>query len=321
MSEFTHSFDEDVVQNAITYDEQFKRVFCRKDVLAGILINIIPEYKDLTHSQVMNLIKTSEFAKINAEVLNGDDVDFDKKIIYDVVIKTKLPNSDEEVQSVIFFDLEMQRRYNKEYPLLHRAIYYTSRLLAKQLKKGDSYKMLRPVYSTWICLQGTPSELQNSVCSFRLAGTNNEGKDVTALVQASQLINIDLVMLSEDYDWDQSDAIVIKYLQSILKNRLQDRSFNPYLDCNNASLLKEVQTLMSKEEEWLDDIKYERQEARKEGRAEGRAEARAEALGKHLRALLGLTNNLEQTLTLLQEEGYTKEEVEVALKQLDTQRG
>ena len=68
-----------------------------------------------------------------------------------------------------------------------------------------------------------------------------------------------------------------------------------------------------------------REEGREEGieigRAEGRAEARAEALGKHLQTFLGLTNNLEQTLTLLQEEGYTKEEVEIALKQLDNQRG
>ena len=31
----------------LTYDAAFKRIFSRKDVLAGILINTIPDYKNL----------------------------------------------------------------------------------------------------------------------------------------------------------------------------------------------------------------------------------------------------------------------------------
>ena len=153
--------------NTISYDEAFKRVFCRKDVLAGILINIVPEYKNLTHKQVMDLIVTSKFDKINAEVLSEEDVKFNKKVIYDVLIKASLPSTGKMIQSIIFFDLEMQRKYNQTYSILNRAIYYTSRLIARQLSVKESYDKLCPVYSTWICLQDVPVKLQNSVCSFR----------------------------------------------------------------------------------------------------------------------------------------------------------
>lgn len=32
------------------------------------------------------------------------------------------------------------------------------------------------------------------------------------------LINIDFLLLSEDYDWDTSDATIIKFLQAVFKN-------------------------------------------------------------------------------------------------------
>ena len=154
------------------------------------------------------------------------------------------------------------------YSVVSRAVYYASRLLAKQLSKKQSYNELRPVYSAWICIRGVPVDLRNTVCSFRFEGTNSKGKDISSLVKDSQLINIDLLLLSEKYDWDTEDDTVIKFLQSIFKNKLQDNEFNPYIKADR-SLQEEVQLLMSKEEEYQEELRLERKEAREEGQNQG----------------------------------------------------
>ena len=46
------------------------------------------------------------------------------------------------------------------------------------------------------------------------------------------LINIDLLLLSEKHDWNPADAMVVKFLQAIFKDKLRDNNFNPYLRVN-----------------------------------------------------------------------------------------
>lgn len=127
-----------------------------------------------------------------------------------------------------------------------------------------------PVYSTWICLYGIPEELQNTVHSFRLQDLGNPH-----IVLQKSLFNIDLLLLPEKYDWDTSDATIIKFLQAVFKNRMTDSAFNPFLQIS-PEIESEVESIMTAQEEYEYELQVEREQAAAEGRAKGREEGRAE---------------------------------------------
>ena len=122
------------------------------------------------------------------------------------------------------------------------------------------------MYSTWICLCGIPEELQNTVHSFRLQDIGNPH-----IIMQKSLFNIDFLLLSEDYDWDTSDATIIKFLQAVFKNRMTDSAFNPFLQIS-PEIESEVESIMSAQEEYEYELQVEREQAAAEGRAEGKAE-------------------------------------------------
>lgn len=62
----------------------------------------------------------------------------------------------------------MQRKYNVEYPLIKRGVYYAAELLVRQLA-NNAYGNLVPVYSIWISRFGVKKELQNTVTRFRMS--------------------------------------------------------------------------------------------------------------------------------------------------------
>lgn len=128
-----------------------------------------------------------------------------------------------------------------------------------------------PVYSTWICLYDIPEAQQNTVQSFRLQNVLSD-----YYPSEKSLINIDLLLLSEKYDWNPADATVVKFLQAIFKDKLRD-NFNPHLRVNEE-IEKEVQVLMTAQEEYEYELQVEREQAAAEGRAEGRAEGKAEGI-------------------------------------------
>ena len=148
--------------------------------------------------------------------------------------------------------------------MVQRAIYYASRLLSSQLNRGDEFSRLRPVYSIWICMHEVPAALQNTVCSFRMNGTNSDGLDIRDLTNQAQILNVDFMFVSEEYDWDKDDATVIKFLQAIFKNQLERTEFNPYIE-PTTELRKEIGVLMTRDEELL----QEREAGRAEGKEEG----------------------------------------------------
>ena len=105
---------------------------------SGYSLGVIPEFKNLTHSEVMNRIVSSEIDSINAELLCSEDVEESQKVIYDILTKVIINQREQEVH--LLFDLEMQYKFNAGYPLMNRAIYYVSRLITKQRIKGANYK-------------------------------------------------------------------------------------------------------------------------------------------------------------------------------------
>lgn len=156
-----------------------------------------------------------------------------------------------------------------------------------------------PVYSTWICLYDIPEAQQNTVQSFRL-------QNVLSGYYPSEksLINIDLLLLSEKYDWNPADAMVVKFLQAIFKDKLRDNNFNPYLRVNEE-IEKEVQVLMTEQEQYEYELEAEKAEGRAEGRAEGKAEGIISAAVKlHMTDAGVLTSMLVDELLITPEQAH-----------------
>lgn len=83
------------------------------------------------------------------------------------------------------------------------------------------------------------------------------------------LLNVDLLLLSEEYNWDTEDDTVIKFLQAVFKNRLYDQDFNPYLKVD-AEISKEVQAIMKENEQFLAEMDYIREITAEKSLEEGR---------------------------------------------------
>lgn len=302
---FEDSVSSNHKDNKLSYDDAFKRFFSRKAVLAVLLKEIIPDYHDLSISEIEELIISSKINSLNAETLAEEDTIFGSKVLYDVVIQCAEPNTYTlpVLEANIIFDLEMQRKYQMPYSLYDRAIYYTSRLLARQSIEHSSYDKLLPVYSTWICLCGIPEELQNTVHSFRLQDVGTP-----QIMLQKSLFNVDFLLLSEDYDWDTSDATIIKFLQAVFKNRMADSAFNPFLQIS-PEIESEVESIMSAQEEYEYELQVEREQAAAEGRAKGIAEGRAEgiisaAVRMHMTDIGVLTGMLMDELLITPEQAH-----------------
>lgn len=264
---FSNNRNANSVVNNLTFDTAFKKVFRRKDVLAGILINVVPEFKGMTYEEVKERIPESSISIVNADLKENEDVDENQKIIYDVITEVLIPYGKKEVH--LIFDLEMQRKYNAGYPLMNRAIYYTSRLIAKQAIEKADYNSLVPVQSTWICLKGVPKHLQNRAFHFEYTAYEDEKIVDDVKLSGQNLTRIDLLLLSEDYDWDYHDTAVIKFLQSVFKDNLKNDMFNPYiLDVDD--LEEEVSDMLGGKEQFEYEREYELGQALKQGIEQGK---------------------------------------------------
>lgn len=259
-----------------TYDSNFKKVFSRKEVLAGILLGVIPEFKHSTIDAVRDSIETSKFSTLNAEVLNAEDTEESQKVIYDVLVIVNVPKAGKQ-EVHLLFDLEMQCNYRPGYPLMNRAIYYTSRLITKQRVEKAKYEELLPVRSTWISVRNIPKDLQNRMVHVTLKAYDSYGIKLSEKFDGIDLIGIDFILLSENYDWDVNDDTTVKFLQSIFNNRLSDKKFNPFIKITNE-IESEVLALTTDLDHYNAELDAELEAGRAEGRAAGRAEGRAEGI-------------------------------------------
>ncbi|MDO4499781.1 MAG: PD-(D/E)XK nuclease family transposase [Erysipelotrichaceae bacterium] len=163
-------------------DERSRNILSNKRVLANVMKAVIPEYQNLSISEIVELIEDGGDSR-NVKGIQNEDIRVEgAKIIYDVLFTAKLPNSEDSIG--LYIDVESQNVVNPGYPLLKRAIYYSSRLIARQKNEsfsGSDYGKLRKVYTIWICFNpGKNSEdTINHYClsEEHLKGEYHEHKD------------------------------------------------------------------------------------------------------------------------------------------------
>lgn len=241
-----------------------KKFFQRKEALAGILLNVVPEFRQLSHAEVMDRIISSEVNSDYAELFSTEDVEQNQTVIYDVVVRVAVNYQERDVH--LIFDLEMQRKFKPNYPLFNRMIYDTSRIISKQKIKKANYKELIPVQSTWICVKNVPKELENRAFHFEFSAYEDfrPAEVDRSYFDGIDLVRMDLILLSEGYDWDYNDPQVIKFLQSIFHNNMKSTMFNPYVTMDE-SVEKEVEAIMRDNDLYEADMRAERRDGEKIG--------------------------------------------------------
>ena len=253
----------------LSRDEAFKRFFSRRTVLAATIKDSIKEFENMSFQEVVDCLVPSEDDPDFVKKLSEEITEYGNKVLLDIIFECKIKSRVESTRLIV--DLEMQRKYNMDYPVIKRGLYYASELLARQLPESNDYSKLVPVYSIWISRFGVKKALQNTVTRFRIHAENSDGVDVSELEEQARLINVDLITLSPDYDWDVDDAMQVKFLQSIFNSGYANKMFNPYVEVTD-SMINEIHTIKTKEDEYRHELEVELAQGRKEGREEGREE-------------------------------------------------
>ena len=148
--------DQRKTREMVRYDEICKHLLSYKPILARILKECVEEYHDLSYEAIQACIEPDlKGAHMHIIGRNTEDLTIpEAKILYELLFTAALPEQKEQV--ALFINIEAQNRDDPSYPLLRRALYDGSRLLAGQ--KGEqhgfehsSYGEIKKVYTIWLC--------------------------------------------------------------------------------------------------------------------------------------------------------------------------
>ena len=165
--------------NNASYDTLAKRILSRKVILAWILKCTVPEFADCSLEDIAGkYIEGDPTADINTIPIddtlyikgsqNESNSPNEKVVTFDIIFEAIAPDTGKPIQLII--NVEPQKAANPGYPIIKRALYYTSRLISSQKEKyfvGDDYAKIRKVYSIWVIMDAT-QERSNLIQRFKL---------------------------------------------------------------------------------------------------------------------------------------------------------
>ena len=180
----------DAIEGNESGDQSAKNIFSYKPIMGNILKYTVAEYKDCSLEEIMDCIEgdtiqtgTALVEEDMAQTIRGERTETnatgEPPATFDVLFRSLLPNSKENILVNLHIDFEFQKEYDLGYPVIKRGIYYGCRKLSAQIdkigKNGIAYKYLEKVYSIWICLEGIPKRLQNTISYYKIQNYKNEG--------------------------------------------------------------------------------------------------------------------------------------------------
>lgn len=194
--------------NALAYDYKCKKVLCDKRLLSYVLKLAVEEYKGLSIEEIEPLIESGVVMEEDTHILFprvNEDVDENgKKTIFDILLTSKYPNSDNSIDTII--NLEMQNdalpksKDHKSYSLIKRGIFYVGKMIVNQ--KGvtftsNNYQNLKKVNSIWICSR-PKKDKENSVQRYKIHEEHVLGKMIEELQDNYDMINVCMINLGKD---------------------------------------------------------------------------------------------------------------------------
>ena len=148
------------------YDYYCKKILSNKQILAHIMKGCVREYKDAPLKEIPVYIESVSRGEgmphDRIEGRNSEDESIAGALIkYDILFEAALPHgqeADKKETISLFINIEAQNKDNPGYPLVSRALYYCSRLVAKQKNAPEGFQRsefgkMKKVYSIWICIQ------------------------------------------------------------------------------------------------------------------------------------------------------------------------
>ena len=101
-------------------------------------------------------------------ISNEDVSRTEGSIFYDIRFLASVPEEDRTKRLMI--DVEAQNKFYPGYPLLMRAIYYSSRMISSQYGtefEKSHYEKIRKVCSVWVCLH-PPKYRENTITRYQM---------------------------------------------------------------------------------------------------------------------------------------------------------
>ena len=255
-----------VAENA-QYDKYAKKLLSNKVFLAYILKDTIPDLSGLSPAEIIPLIEGEVEVSEDSELEEGT-------IIYDIIFYVRLING----LSRMIINIEAQKDASPGYPIMNRAIFYTSRMISSQKEReftNSHYENMIKVFSIWLCF----NMRENCLNYFYVDDNAVIGHHVWSGDQ--DLFNFVLVGLDQDYtekmQEERSESDLHHMLGVMFSDRLNGKE--------KVKLLQEdlqiyVSDEMKEELDVMCNLSYGIEER---GRAEGRLEATIEAIQKMLK--------------------------------------
>ena len=270
------------------YDDYCKKILCNKQILSYIIKECVSEFANIPLQEIPYYIESNpEFDVILNDTIQGKNLEDESipgaLIKYDILFEVSLPGRKGQYENElirVFVNLEAQNKDNPGYPLLSRAVYYCSRLLAKQKNAPDGFQhstfgKIKKVYSIWICIQHA-KEKDNVMNIYSLHEICRKRK-WEAPKEEYDLMNAIMIYPGKDYPSTKAfeenhDLMEMLFILFIAKLKAEDKK---------ARLKEKYGIIMTQEiESEVDYMCNLSQGIREEGIAEGLAEGLAEGIEK-----------------------------------------
>lgn len=220
------------------YDTYAKKLLSNKVILAHILKGTIPELADLSPDEIIPLIEgevrvsevpiepgvTNKYFKAPGSLIKGNNTESSEPkegtVTYDIICYVRLLTR----LSKMIVNIEAQKDASPGYPIMNRAVFYTSRMISSQKERDftkSHYEDMVDVYSIWLCFNMD----ENCMNHFYIADETVFGD--YEWVGNRNLFNIMLVGLDKKYleytKWEKNTSELHDMLGIIFSNRLNGK--------------------------------------------------------------------------------------------------
>ena len=173
-----------ISEDMARYDASCKRMLSNKIFLAWLMKYCIEEYKDCDIDYIAeHYIENVEVSTVGVEENVSKAISSGEHIVglkneetsliegtstFDIRFFALAPKSGGSIRIIV--NIEAQNKFDPGYPLVRRALYYCSRLIASQNGvefTGRNFQDIKKVYSIWVCMD-PPKKWQNNITRYAM---------------------------------------------------------------------------------------------------------------------------------------------------------
>lgn len=227
------------------YDGYCKKILSNKQILANIMKGCVPEYSGLNLDEIVDCIEPSSHNDdFSINGLNTDDLSIDGALIkYDVLFEAKLPGAEDDKIGLII-NIEAQNNHTPGYPLVSRALYYCSRLLARQknMENGfthSNFGDIKKVYSIWICTN--PNKKMGGIVNTYTIKEDCLGKDIKENKEAYDLLQVVILYPEQEYNYSDDEHSLLEFLNILFMANMNAKDRKMQLSENYGIMVSKIE--------------------------------------------------------------------------------